>query len=135
MAVVCLPNTPDRVHMGVLPPNVDVRLGPSEPGSAFDLEGVELVVPDGSIRAPLLELLERGGGRLRVIHTLSAGVDWLVGRVPEHVMVCNARGVYDAPLAEWVVAAILSMQRGLVASRDAQARHEWETIEPPELLN
>jgi phosphoglycerate dehydrogenase-like enzyme len=48
-------------------------------------------------------------------------------------MVCNARGVYDAPLAEWVVGAILAMQRGLVQSRDAQARHAWEAIEPPEL--
>jgi phosphoglycerate dehydrogenase-like enzyme len=85
------------------------------------------------IRAPLLELLAGPPGRLRVIQTLSAGVDWLVGRVPEHVMVCNARGVYDAPLAEWVVGAILAMQRGLVQARDAQARREWDAIEPPEL--
>ena len=49
-------------------------------------------------------------------------------------MVCNARGVYDAPLAEWVVGAILAMQRGLMQSRDAQARREWEAIEPPELF-
>jgi phosphoglycerate dehydrogenase-like enzyme len=48
-------------------------------------------------------------------------------------MVCNARGVYDAPLAEWVVGAILAMERGLVQSRDAQGRHAWESIEPPEL--
>ena len=83
---------------------------------------------------PLLELLAGGAGRLRVIQTTSAGVDWLIGRVPEHVIVCNARGVYDAPLAEWVVGAILAMQRGLVQARDAQARREWEAIEPPELL-
>ena len=49
------------------------------------------------------------------------------------MLVCNARGVYDAPLAEWVVGAILAMERGLVESRDAQARHEWRAIEPPEL--
>lgn len=71
---------------------------------------------------------------MRVIQTLTAGVDWLVGRVPAHIQVCNARGVYDAPLAEWVVGAILAMQRGLVQSRDAQARSAWEAIEPPELL-
>jgi phosphoglycerate dehydrogenase-like enzyme len=65
---------------------------------------------------------------------LSAGVDWLRGRVPPDITVHNARGVYDAPLAEWVVGAILAMQRGLVGSRDAQARHEWDAIEPPELL-
>jgi phosphoglycerate dehydrogenase-like enzyme len=85
------------------------------------------------IRTPLFELLAGPPGRLRVIQTLSAGVDWLVGRVPEHIAVCNARGVYDAPLAEWVIGAILAMERGLVQSRDAQARHAWEAIEPPEL--
>jgi phosphoglycerate dehydrogenase-like enzyme len=86
------------------------------------------------VRTPLLELLAGPPRRLRVIQTLSAGVDWLVGRVPEHVAVHNARGVYDAPLAEWVLGAILAMQRGLVQARDAQARHEWDTIEPPELF-
>jgi phosphoglycerate dehydrogenase-like enzyme len=49
------------------------------------------------------------------------------------VMVCNARGVYDIPLAEWVVGAILAMQRGLVQARDAQPQHEWVEMEPPEL--
>jgi phosphoglycerate dehydrogenase-like enzyme len=131
--VVCLPDVPERVHMGELPANVDVRLVPPEPEPIPDLAGVDLVVPHTRIREPLLALLAGPTGRLRVIQTLSAGVDWLVGRVPEHVMVCNARGVYDAPLAEWVVGAILAMQRGLVQSRDAQARHAWEAIEPPEL--
>src|SRR4029079_16734700 len=68
-----------------------------------------------------------------VIQTLSAGVDWLVGHVPPHVTVCNARGGYDAPLAEWVGGAIVAMHRGLVQARDAQARAEWDEIEPPEL--
>jgi phosphoglycerate dehydrogenase-like enzyme len=131
--VVCLPDTPERVHMGELPANVDVRLVPSEPEPVPDLDEVDLVVPLMRIREPLLELLAARPGRLRVIQTLSAGVDWLVGRVPEQVTVCNARGVYDAPLAEWVVGAILAMQRGLVQSRDAQARGAWEAIEPPEL--
>jgi phosphoglycerate dehydrogenase-like enzyme len=131
--VVCLPDIPERVHMGKLPANVDVRLVPPEPGRIPDLAEVDFIVPDARTRTPLLELLAGGGGRLRVIQTTSAGVDWLIGRVPEHVMVCNARGVYDAPLAEWVVGAILAMERGLVQSRDAQARHAWDAIEPPEL--
>jgi phosphoglycerate dehydrogenase-like enzyme len=131
--VVCLPDVPERVHMGELPANVDIRLVPPEPEPVPDLAAVDLIVPSMRTQAPLIELLAGGGGRLRVIQTTSAGVDWLIGRVPEHVMVCNARGVYDAPLAEWVVGAILAMQRGLVQSRDAQARHAWEAIEPGEL--
>ena len=132
--VVSLPDLPERVHLGELPANVDVRLVPPEPAPVPDLAEVELIVPFNRTREPLLDLLAGGGGSLRVIQTLSAGVDWLVGHVPQHVMVCNARGVYDAPLAEWVVGAILAMQRGLVQARDAQAHHEWEAIEPPELI-
>lgn len=131
--VVCLPDVPERAHMGELPANVDVRLVRPEPAAVPDLAEVDLVVPGMRIRTALLELLAGQPGRLRVIQTLSAGVDWLVGRVPEHVTVCNARGVYDAPLAEWVLGAILAMQRGLVRARDAQARREWDAIEPPEL--
>jgi phosphoglycerate dehydrogenase-like enzyme len=132
--VVCLPDTLELAHMGELPANVDVRLVAPEPAALPDLAEVDLIVPSMRIRPPLLEALAGPPGRLRVIQTLSAGVDWLVGRVPEHVTVYNARGVYDAPLAEWVVGAILAMQRGLVEARDAQASGEWTTIEPPELL-
>jgi phosphoglycerate dehydrogenase-like enzyme len=132
--VVCLPDIPERVHLGELPANVDVRLVPPEPDPVPDLTEVDLIVPFERTRDPLLELLGGGGERLRVIQTTSAGVDWLIGRVPEQVMVCNARGVYDAPLAEWVVGAILAMQRGIVQSHDAQGRGAWDAIEPPELL-
>ena len=132
--VVSLPDMAERAAMGDLPPNVEVRLVAPESAVQPDLADVDLVVPLGRpTRTALLETLAEPPGRLRVIQTLSAGVDWLVGRVPAHVMVCNARGVYDAPLAEWVVGAILAMQRGLVQARDAQQRHEWNLLEPPEL--
>lgn len=132
--VVSLPDIPERAHMGELPANVDVRLVPPEPELVPDLADVDLIVPFSRTVEPLLELLAGRAARLRVIQTTSAGVDWLIGRVPEHVLVCNARGVYDAPLAEWVVGAILAMQRGLIRSRDAQARSEWDAMEPPELI-
>ena len=131
--VVCLPEMPERAHLGVLPSNVEVVLVPDEPALVPDLGGVDLIVPMMRVRPALLELLAGPPGRLRVIQTLSAGVDWLVGAVPKHVVVCNARGVYDVPLAEWVLGAILAMQRGLVQARDAQAKREWSMFEPPEL--
>ena len=131
--VVCLPDMPERAHMGELPPNVEVVLVGDEPAPLPDLAGVDLVVPVPRIRAPLLELLAGPPGRLKAIQTLSAGVDWLVGKVPPHVSVHNARGVYDGPLSEWVVGAILAMQRGHIQSRDQQAKAAWEFFEPDEL--
>jgi len=132
--VVCLPDIPERVHMGDLPANVEVRLVSRQGTEPVpDLAAVDLVIPAWRIRAGVLKALAGPPGRLRVIQTLSAGVDWLAGKVPAHITVCNARGVYDIPLAEWVVGAILAMERGLVQARDAQARHEWTEMEPPEL--
>lgn len=131
--MVCLPDMPERGHMGEMPANVEVLLVPSAPGPVPDLADVDFIVPIPPVRQALFEILTRPPGRLRVIQTLSAGVDWLVGRVPEHVLVCNARGIYDGPLSEWVVGAILAMQRGHIRAHNAQVRAEWDFFEPDEL--
>lgn len=131
--VVCLPDLPELEHVGTLPPNVELQVVSLEPAAVPDLAQADFVVPITRMRPAVVAALARPPDRLRVIQTLTAGVDWLIGRVPEHVTVCNARGVFDAPLAEWVVGAILAMERGLVRARDAQARHEWEYFEPREL--
>jgi phosphoglycerate dehydrogenase-like enzyme len=131
-AVVCLPDVPERHQVGEFPANVEVVLLPRQPGPLPDLSRVELLVPaDGARQIVLAEL--GAMARLRVIQTLSAGVDWLRGRVPAGVMVCNARGVYDGPMAEWVVGAILAMQRRLITARDAQLATDWRPFESDEL--
>ena len=130
--VVCLPDVPERRHMGELPDNVEVALVSPDAGPIPDLARVDLIVPVDRTRQPLIDSLA-AVGRPRVIQTLSAGVDWLVGRVPEGVTVCNARGVFDVSLGEWVVGAILATQRGLLRARDAQATGTWTSFEPGEL--
>ncbi len=131
--VVCLPDMPELAHLGELPANVDVVLVPAGPEPMPNLASVDLIVPMLRARAPLVELMARPAGRLKVVQTLSAGVDWLIGRVPTHITVCNARGAFDVPLAEWVVGSILAMQRGIARARDAQAKAEWLQFEPDEL--
>jgi phosphoglycerate dehydrogenase-like enzyme len=60
-----------------------------------------------------------------VIQLLTAGADAWTGRVPEGVLLCDARGVHDAPTSEWVLTAILSYLRSFPAFARAQARREW----------
>ena len=67
---------------------------------------------------------------LRVIQTLEAGIDWLTDRVPEHVTLCNARGVRDTPVAEWVLAMLLAHGKGLF---EAAERRTWKYWQPREL--
>ena len=119
--------------MGGIPANVElVPVSLEEDGPIPDFARADLVIPTGRMRQPLLEAM-RAHGKLRVVQTLTAGVDWLVGLVPPSVTVCNARGVFDGPLAEWLVGAILAMQRGLVRARDAQATGTWTEFEADEL--
>jgi phosphoglycerate dehydrogenase-like enzyme len=71
--------------------------------------------------------------RLRVIQTLSAGVDRLVARVPAGVILCDARGTRDVPVAEWVLAVILAARKRLPQLRDRQRAHEWAWGQTQEL--
>jgi phosphoglycerate dehydrogenase-like enzyme len=63
--------------------------------------------------------------RLRVVQSLSAGVDWLLPHVPTGVIVCKAVGVHDGPVSEWIVAVVLAMQRRLPEYLDSQRLGKW----------
>jgi phosphoglycerate dehydrogenase-like enzyme len=63
--------------------------------------------------------------RLKVVQTLTAGVDWLRPRLPPGVALCNARGAHDASTAEWVVAAMLGALRGFPLFTREQAAGRW----------
>lgn len=64
--------------------------------------------------------------KLRVVQTLTAGVDHLLGSVPDGVTVCNAAGVHDAATSELAVGLIISAQRRLADLVRAQDRHVWD---------
>jgi phosphoglycerate dehydrogenase-like enzyme len=51
--------------------------------------------------------------RLRLVQLLSAGADTWLGRVPDGVVLCNARGAHTPATAEWAVTAALAAQRGI----------------------
>jgi phosphoglycerate dehydrogenase-like enzyme len=63
-----------------------------------------------------------------VIQTVSAGVDWIVDRVPEGVTLCSARGARDRAMAEWVMAAILADAKRARECAEQQGRRHWELV-------
>ncbi len=67
---------------------------------------------------------------LRLIQTLSAGVERIVDRLPAGLTLCNASGVHDVGVAEWVVMAILASFRHLPALVDAQRAGSWAKLNP-----
>src|SRR5689334_1339819 len=67
--------------------------------------------------------------KLEVVQVRSAGVDWIVDRVPPHVTLCGARGTRDGAMAEWVVAALLADLKGVRPFAEAQAAHRWKRLD------
>ena len=78
----------------------------------------------------------RGGGELpdevaqalpelRLVQLMSAGAEKFVGRLPERVVLCNARGAHTPSTAEWAVAAALAAQRGLPQFTREQDAGRW----------
>jgi phosphoglycerate dehydrogenase-like enzyme len=84
---------------------------------------VEFVVPRWE-DIPALEDMQS----LRVVQVLSAGVDWIVDRVPAGVTLCSARGARDRAMAEWVVAAILADAKRARECAVQQGRGEWTPV-------
>jgi phosphoglycerate dehydrogenase-like enzyme len=115
-------NLPEGVRLGLIPRDGEL------PEAIF---AAEFLVPGaGDIR--LYERLAQMSD-LRVIQTLSAGVDRLLAFVPTGVTLCDAGGTRDIPVAEWVLAAILATTKSLPQLRDRQREHRWEWRRSAEL--
>ena len=83
----------------------------------------DMLVADHDLTAAL-EAVSRIEG-LRVVQTMSAGVDRIVDRIPAGITLCDASGVHDVGVAEWIVMAILASNRRLVPLIHAQQAASW----------
>lgn len=63
---------------------------------------------------------------LRLVQTLSAGTEQLTGRLPDQVALSSARGAHGIAVAEWTVATLLAVYRGLPTYVTNQAEARWQ---------
>jgi len=110
-----------RELLGTLPAGVEVEVCADAVTLPSDPAEVRFWVPPFSQAAGLLPKLTG----LRVVQLLSAGADKWAGQVPAGVELCDARGVHDASVAEWVLGATIGSLRQFPAYARAQERHEW----------
>lgn len=119
-----IPHPEGRALLGEIPDGVTVEVAPAPDRLPSDPAGVRFWVPSflaQSVAVPVAARLPD----LRVVQLLSAGADIWYGRLPEQVMLCDARGVHDSSTAEWVVTAVLARLRSFPVFALAQARQEW----------
>ena len=66
--------------------------------------------------------------RVRWVQTASAGVDGLLfpALVESEVVVTNARGVFDDPIAEWVIGMLLAFTTDTLRTLALQREARWE---------
>lgn len=75
-----------------------------------------------------LQAAWESAGDLRWIHWAGAGVDAAVFSelAASEVQLTNARGVFDVPMAEWVLGMIICFAKEIPQSLEFQAQAEWK---------
>ncbi|MFJ7071362.1 2-hydroxyacid dehydrogenase [Streptomyces sp. NPDC098781] len=123
-ARVLLPFPPSEI--GGLPAGWDTVVwdGTDQEPLGQGLEAVEFFVIPYTFTAAALPVLPRLPS-LRVVQSLSAGVDDLLPHLPAGVTLCNAKGVHDASTAEHAVTLVLAALRDIPALVRAQDAHRW----------
>jgi phosphoglycerate dehydrogenase-like enzyme len=95
-----------------------------DPRAALDFDAEMLVVWGFSSK-----VLEQALAmpRLRLLQTLTAGVDHVLRLNPrDDIVICNGKGLHDAPTAELAVSLLLAGVRRLHHFRDLQQQHQWD---------
>jgi phosphoglycerate dehydrogenase-like enzyme len=115
------------------PPGLDPLYGQAEVRHADGVESLREHLPESDVllvtdfRTDALRRAWSAAERLRWIHAASAGVDAVLfdGVVDSEVTVTNARGIFDAAIAEYVLGAILMFAKDSRTNIELRRRHEW----------
>ncbi len=132
--LVWLPFDPER--LGDPPPGLDYQTLVPEPGDTLPdwVERVEFYVPP-------YQWSDKGSGllaampRLKVVQTMTAGVEHIRPFVPDGVLLCNGRGIHDASTAELAMTLMLATLRGIPRFVGAQQEHRWDHTMLPALAD
>ncbi|WP_042384998.1 2-hydroxyacid dehydrogenase [Streptacidiphilus melanogenes] len=119
-----LPYTPEAI--GGLPDALDVLVwdGDGPVPSDEALRGVEFFCLP-YMRHPAAVAVIPHLPSLKVVQTLTAGMDDVLPYLPDGVVACNARGLHDASTAELAVTLILALLRGIPHFTRLQEQGRW----------
>jgi phosphoglycerate dehydrogenase-like enzyme len=121
---VLLSSEQGRELLGPPPPGVQVEVwnGAGEPPAT--VAQTQFWVPQ--LLLSELDSILAALPALEVVQLVSAGADAFVGRLPDGVLLCDARGVHGGSTSEWVLAVLLASVRSLPRFVHAQAERRWD---------
>lgn len=122
-----LGEVPDGLRYEVVLPEKGIPLPASAVEVAYYVQPYRFSVLDNEVIRQL--------PRLQVVQTLTAGVEHVVGYVPEGVTLCNGRGIHDDSTAELALTLILASLRGIPEFVRSQDRAEWRPLWRPALAD
>lgn len=116
-----------------LPPGMEALEGEAELRHATDGASLRAVLPGAQVlcvtdfRTDALGEAWDAADRLEWIHATSAGVDAVLTPTvrASGLPVTNARGVFDRPIAEFVLGHIIAFCKDFRGNLELQQRHEW----------
>jgi phosphoglycerate dehydrogenase-like enzyme len=126
MVKVWIAHEEGRALLGEVPPGVEVEVCADAATLPSDPAEVRFWVPPFSSTVRASDLLPKLTG-LRVVQLLSAGADNWIPYVPAGVQLCDARGVHDPSVAEWVLGAAIGSLRQFPLYARA---HDWTRSSP-----
>ena len=126
--VAVLGATADEPPPGIQPALdlADVRYAGTPDEVAKAIADADVIFSWGARRSWLEDTFAEAA-RLRWIQSASDGVDGLLfpALAASDVIVTNARGIFDDPIAEWAIAAIVAFTTGLHTSVVDQTHGRW----------
>jgi phosphoglycerate dehydrogenase-like enzyme len=122
--LVWLPFSPE--HLGEIPDGLRYDVVRPEPGEPLPASAgeVEFYVPAYAM-GPVDPALFIPMTSLKVVQTMTAGVDHIRHALPDGVVLCNGRGIHDTSTAELTLTLILASLRGIPGFVRAQDQHAW----------
>lgn len=129
MLTACVPTTQAAELLDPIP-DVELLVWDGNGPPPQDIERTEfLVLAHGSPYAEVMAAMPR----LRVVQATSAGIDYLLGLIPDGVTLCDGRGIHGGPVSELILAGILASLRQLPGFVRAQDLGQWSQHRTGEL--
>ncbi|MFD6893599.1 D-2-hydroxyacid dehydrogenase [Rhodococcus sp. NPDC060086] len=125
VAVLHAETVPDTALLASVAEHAEIRYTDSD-GLATALAGADVLFVYDFLTDALPQAWHAAES-LHWVHVAAAGVDPLMFPAlrDSDVTVTNSRGVFDQPIAEYVLAQILSFAKGLPESLRLQREHTW----------